>query len=109
MKFDNIDKNNNFDFSKTSSDYASYRDIYPKEFYDCFINNGIGLKGTTLLDIGTGTGVIPRNIYKYGARIIGTDISESQIEEAKKLKIEWARKAQAMVEYEEEEEVEEEY
>ena len=85
MKFDNIDKNNNFDFSKTSSDYANYRDIYPKEFYDCFINNGIGLKGTTLLDIGTGTGVIPRNIYKYGARIIGTDISESQIEEAKKL------------------------
>ena len=85
MKFNNIDKNNNFDFSKTSSDYANYRDIYPKEFYDCFINNGIGLKGTTLLDIGTGTGVIPRNIYKYGAKIIGTDISESQIEEAKKL------------------------
>ena len=85
MKFNNIDKNNNFDFSKTSSDYANYRDIYPKEFYDCFINNGIGLKGTTLLDLGTGTGVIPRNIYKYGAKIVGTDISESQIDEAKKL------------------------
>lgn len=85
MKFSNIDKNNNFDFSKTSADYALYRDIYPSEFYDCFINNGIGIKGTTLLDIGTGTGVIPRNIYKYGAKIIGTDISESQIEEAKKL------------------------
>ena len=85
MKFTNIDKNNNFDFSNTSSDYALYRDIYPKEFYDAFINNGIGLKGTTLLDIGTGTGVIPRNIYKYGAKIIGTDISESQIDEAKKL------------------------
>lgn len=85
MKFDNIDKNNNFDFSKTSGDYALYRDIYPKEFYDCFIKNGIGIKGTTLLDIGTGTGVIPRNLYQYGAKIIGTDISESQIEEAKKL------------------------
>lgn len=85
MKFDNIDKNNNFDFSKTSGDYALYRDIYPKEFYDCFIKNGIGIKGTTLLDIGTGTGVIPRNLYQYGAKIIGTDISESQIDEAKKL------------------------
>ena len=85
MKFDNIDNNKSFDFSKTSGDYALYRDVYPKEFYDIFINNGIGIKGTTLLDIGTGTGVIPRNIYKYGAKIIGTDISESQIEEAKKL------------------------
>ena len=87
MKIDGIDKNNNFDFSKTSSDYANYRDIYPKEFYDCFINNNIGIKGQTLLDIGTGTGVIPRNIYKYGAKIIGTDISESQIDEAKKLSV----------------------
>lgn len=87
MKFSNIDKNNNFDFSKTSGDYALYRDIYPAEFYDCFINNGIGVKGTTLLDIGTGTGVIPRNIYKYGAKIVGTDISESQIDEAKNLSV----------------------
>ena len=87
MKFNNIDKNNNFDFSKTSNDYALYRDIYPKEFYDAFINNGIGIKNTTLLDIGTGTGVIPRNIYKYGAKIIGTDISDSQINEAKKLSV----------------------
>ena len=87
MKFDNIDNNKSFDFSKTSGDYALYRDVYPKEFYDCFINNGIGIKGTTLLDIGTGTGVIPRNLYQYGAKIIGTDISESQIEEAKKLSI----------------------
>ena len=87
MKFSNIDKNNNFDFSKTSGDYALYRDIYPTDFYDCFINNGIGIKGTTLLDIGTGTGVIPRNIYKYGAKIVGTDISESQIDEAKNLSV----------------------
>ena len=87
MKFSNIDKNNNFDFSKTSGDYALYRDIYPTDFYDFFINNGIGIKGTTLLDIGTGTGVIPRNIYKYGAKIVGTDISESQIDEAKNLSV----------------------
>ena len=85
MKFDNIDNNKSFDFSNTSSDYALYRDVYPKEFYDVFINNGIGLKDTTMLDIGTGTGVIPRNLYKYGAKIIGTDISESQIAEAIKL------------------------
>ena len=85
MKFDNIDNNKAFDFSNTSSDYALYRDIYPVEFYEMLINNGIGTIGTTLLDIGTGTGVIPRNIYEHGAKIVATDISESQINEAKRL------------------------
>ena len=85
MKFENIDNNKSFDFSNTSSDYALYRDIYPTEFYEMFIHNGIGLKDTTMLDIGTGTGVIPRNLYSHGAKIIATDISESQISEAKKL------------------------
>ena len=42
MKFNNIDKNNNFDFSKTSNDYALYRDIYPKEFYDCLGQTRMG-------------------------------------------------------------------
>ncbi len=38
-----------------------------------------------VLDPGTGTGVLPRNIYKYGAEWTGTDISHEQIEQAKKL------------------------
>lgn len=35
------------------------------------------------LNIGTGTGVLPRNMYRYGAKWTGTDISEKQIEQAK--------------------------
>jgi len=38
-----------------------------------------------VLDIGTGTGVIPRNMYKYGARFTGADISKNQIAHAKRL------------------------
>lgn len=34
------------------------------------------------MDLGTGTGVIPRGMAKYGANIIATDISENQIKEA---------------------------
>ena len=41
-------------------------------------------KWANVLDIGTGTGVIPRNLYKYGAKWTGTDISENQIAQAKK-------------------------
>lgn len=34
MIIQDIDKGKNFDWGKTSTDYAKYRDIYPQEFYD---------------------------------------------------------------------------
>lgn len=79
----NIDGGKAFDWGKTSADYAKFRDIYPQEFYDKIIKRKLCVKGQTVLDIGTGTGVIPRNMYRYGAKWIGTDISENQIEQAK--------------------------
>lgn len=80
-----IDNGNPFDWGKTSSDYAKYRDIYPQEFYDKLIEFGICTKNQNVLDIGTGTGVVPRNMYKYGAKFTGIDISENQIKQAKLL------------------------
>ncbi len=85
IKDGRIDGGKAFDWGKTSQDYAKFRDIYPDEFYEKIIERGIGVKGQNMLDIGTGTGVIPRNMYKYGAKWIGTDISENQIEQAKLL------------------------
>ena len=85
IKDSRIDGGKAFDWGKTSQDYAKFRDIYPDEFYEKIIERGIGVKGQNMLDIGTGTGVIPRNMYKYGAKWIGTDISENQIEQAKLL------------------------
>ena len=78
-----IDGGKAFDWGKTSSDYAKYRDIYPQDFYDKIVSRKLCIKGQNVLDIGTGTGVIPRNMYRYGAKWIGTDISEKQIEQAK--------------------------
>lgn len=43
------------------------------------------VKGQSVLDIGTGTGVLPRNMYSYGAQWTGADISPEQIEQAKDL------------------------
>lgn len=85
MKIRNIDNGNAFDFGKTSAEYAKYRDIYPKELYDRLYSLGVGHSRTSWLDIGTGTGVLPLNMHKYGAEITGIDISESQIKAAKKL------------------------
>lgn len=80
-----IDGGKPFDWGKTSEDYGKYRDIYPDEFYGKIHSLGIGVSGQRILDIGTGTGVIPRNMYRFGARFTGTDISENQIAEAKRL------------------------
>ena len=79
MNFKDIDHGNSFDFGKTAAQYAKYRDIYPKELYDRLYTLGVGHKGDAWLDIGTGTGVLPKNMAHYGAEITGVDISEDQI------------------------------
>ena len=81
----NIDGGKGFDWGLASEDYAKYRDIYPEEFYKRIVDLGYCTEGQTVLDLGTGTGVLPRNMYKYGAKFVGTDISENQIKYAKKL------------------------
>lgn len=74
-----------FDWGLTSEDYAKYRDIYPDEFYKRITDLGHCIEGQDVLDLGTGTGVLPRNLSKYGAKFVGTDISENQIKYARLL------------------------
>ncbi|MDO4174618.1 MAG: methyltransferase domain-containing protein [Eubacteriales bacterium] len=80
-----IDSGTPFDWGKTSLDYAKFRDIYPAEFYQKILDRKLCLAGQTALDIGTGTGVIPRYMDRYGAKWTATDISENQIAQAKVL------------------------
>ena len=81
----NLDGGKAFDWGKTSADYARYRDIYPEEFYEKIRQRNLCIRGQHVLDLGTGTGVIPRNMYQDGAKWIGTDISKEQIEQAMRL------------------------
>ena len=80
-----IDSGKAFDWGRTSEEYAKFRDIYPEEFYKKVVDRGLCVKGQRVLDLGTGTGVLPRNMYRYGAEWTGTDISPEQIEQAKRL------------------------
>lgn len=80
-----IDSGKEFDWGRTSEDYAKFRDIYPEEFYEHITKRGLCVNGQSVLDLGTGTGVLPRNMLKYGAKWTATDISENQIEQAKRL------------------------
>ena len=108
IKDDRIDSGKAFDWGKTSREYAKYRDIYPKKFYQKIVDRGLCIKGQRVLDIGTGTGVLPRNMYKYGAKWTGTDISPEQIEQAKiladdsKLKIDFQAVPTEQIEFEKE-------
>lgn len=98
-----IDGGKGFDWGKVSADYAKYRDIYPQEFYQKILDLGLCKDGQKVLDLGTGTGVLPRNMYPYGAKWVGTDISEEQIQQAKKLsvgmKIEYAATATENIDF----------
>ena len=85
IKDKRIDSGKAFDWGRTSKEYAKYRDIYPEEFYKKIIDRGLCLEGQKVLDLGTGTGVLPRNMYRYGAKWVGCDISPEQIEQAKAL------------------------
>lgn len=77
-----IDNGVAFDWGRVSQEYAKYRDIYPEEFYKTIAQRGLCIVGQRVLDLGTGTGVLPRNMCKYGADWVGTDISENQIKQA---------------------------
>ena len=85
IKDKRIDEGKAFDWGKTSKEYAKFRDIYPEEFYKKIVDRGLCIEGQKVLDLGTGTGVVPRNMYKYGAQWTGADISPEQIEQAKLL------------------------
>lgn len=80
-----LDGGREFDWGRTSEDYAKFRDIYPDEFFERIVKRGLCVSGQSVLDIGTGTGVLPRNMRKYGAKWTATDISENQIAQAKRL------------------------
>ena len=85
MKLNHIDKGNDFDFGRTSDNYAKFRDIYPASMYQKIISFGIGQRGQKILDLGSGTAVLPINLSHSGAEFTATDISENQIEYGKSL------------------------
>lgn len=85
MKTNAVDEGRQFDWGNASKDYAKYRDVYPPKFYQKIADRGLCITGQNVLDVGTGTGVLPRNMYHFGANWTGADRAENQINYAKRL------------------------
>ncbi len=79
----NIDNSKNFDWGLTSFNYDKYRNIYPKELYDRLKKLKVAKSKTSWLDLGTGTGILPMNLYNKNSDITAVDISENQINYAR--------------------------
>lgn len=85
QRIETLDGGKPFDWGCVSVDYAKYRDIYPAAFYRAILDRGLCRDGQRILDLGTGTGVLPRNLYAFGGDWTGVDVSAEQIREAQRL------------------------
>jgi SAM-dependent methyltransferase len=77
-----------FDWDLTTADYALHRSGPPASLYEHLRALGIGLEGQSVLDLGTGTGVIARRLAGQGCRVTAIDIARGQIEAARRLALE---------------------
>lgn len=80
-----IDNGREVDWGRASRDYAAHRAGYPEAFYDVLSGLGIGRAGQSILDLGTGTGILARAFAGRGAMVTGVDISANQVAEAERL------------------------
>lgn len=78
-----IDPGRSIDWSLTSHDYAVHRPGPPARLYEMLATLGVGRPGQCILDIGTGTGLVARELARRGARVAGTDIAAGQIAAAR--------------------------
>jgi ubiquinone/menaquinone biosynthesis C-methylase UbiE len=71
------------DFGRRSDDYVAYRPGLPDSFYDR-LEQFVTLDGATALDLGTGPGHTALVLARRGVNVTGIDISENQIEAARR-------------------------
>lgn len=80
-----IDGGKAFDWGRIAELYLKSRNIYPEDFWSTLNSLGVGKSGQKVLDIGTGTGILPLNMQKFGGKYTAIDKSPEMILQAKAL------------------------
>lgn len=75
-------------FTGTAEYYSKYRINYPKELLDMILEFYQVDSKEKLLDLGCGTGQLTIPLHKYFEQVIGIDISEEMINEARRISLE---------------------
>ena len=73
------------DFGPTAADYARYRSGFPPEFFTRLAALGVGLPGQRIADLGTGTGVLARELATAGCVVTGVDVAPELLAQAREL------------------------
>ncbi|MHC4948374.1 MAG: class I SAM-dependent methyltransferase [Planctomycetota bacterium] len=71
------------DFGRYSEDYARHRTGPPASFYDRLAAVAT-IDGATVVDVGTGPGIVALELARRGARVTGVDVAPRQIEAARR-------------------------
>ncbi len=72
-------------FGEVAEDYAKFRAGFPESFFDRLASAGLCRQGTTVVDVGTGTGTLARGFARRGATVIAIDPDERLMRQARQL------------------------
>ena len=73
------------DFGRTAADYGRHRAGFPDSLFERLHARGIGLPGQSVVDLGTGTGSLARGFARRGCRVVGIDLSDALLGQARRL------------------------
>ncbi len=71
------------DFGLTAADYSAHRAGFPSELIERLVAMGAVRSGDRALDVGTGTGTLPRLLGPRVRSVLGIDPSEPLLEQAR--------------------------
>lgn len=73
------------DWGNAAEDYARFRRGFPESFYHRVTGTGVIRSGIRVLDLGTGTGTVARNLAQRGCEVTAVDVASEMIDQAKRL------------------------
>ena len=82
----NMTEKNNVNFGPVAKDYAKWNNDFPLRVFDMLLQKEIIMFNYYSVDLGSGSGLITRELAKKGLKVIGVESSFELIEEAKKTK-----------------------
>jgi SAM-dependent methyltransferase len=72
-------------FGKAAADYGTYRAGFPESLFERLEAFGVGVRGQTIVDLGTGTGTLARGFASRGCVALGLDPDDRMLAQAREL------------------------